>query len=143
VYRETIDFGAIESVSIWYNNLPPDKEVRCRMAAVKALPMVPCEVKNPAITINEKTISFPVEIQSGGYLEFNGSNDCTLYGPKGQALAKVVPQACPERSRRGEAPLLLKGQNHVRFSCDQPVPSKVEGMAARVKVVVISHGDIL
>jgi hypothetical protein len=103
------------------------------MAAVKALPMVPCEVKNPAITINEKTISFPVEIQSGGYLEFNGSNDCTLYGPKGQTLAKVVPQACPERSRRGEAPLLLKGQNHVRFSCDQ--------MAARVKVVVISHGD--
>ena len=90
VYRETIDFGDIESVSIWYNNLPPDKEVRCLVSAVKALPMVPCEVKNPAITINEKTISFPVEIQSGGYLEFNGSNDCTLYGPKGQTLAKVI-----------------------------------------------------
>ena len=152
VYRETINFGEVESVSIWYNNLPPDKEVRCLISAVKAFPMVPCEVKNPAITINEKTISFPVEIQSGGYLEFNGSNDCTLYGPKGQTLAKVVPQ--------GEAPLLLKGQNHVLFSCD-PAPivrsnlfgfrnfgdRRSQGVnwcgAARVKVVVISHGDSL
>jgi hypothetical protein len=133
VYRETIDFGAVESVSIWYNNLPQGSEVRCLVGKVKALPMVPCIVKNPAITVNGKTICFPVEIQSGCCLEFNGSDDCTLYGPKGQMIAKVVP--------KGEAPLLLKGENKVVFSCDQPVPSKVEGMAARVRVVVISHGE--
>jgi len=128
VYRETIDFGAVESVSIWCNNLPQGREVRCLVGKVKALPMVPCVVKNPAITVNGKTISFPVEIQSGGYLEFNGTNDCTLYDSKGQTLAKIVP--------KGEAPLLLKGENHVHFSCEQ-----VDGPTPRVKVVVISYGE--
>ena len=128
VYRETIDFGAVESVSLWYNNLPQDKEVKCLIGKVKALPMVPCTVKNPAITVNGKTISFPVEIRSGCYLEFNGSDDCTLYGPKGQTLAKIIPE--------GETPLLLKGENQVGFSCDH-----VAGQTPRVKVVVISYGD--
>ena len=128
VYRETIDFGVVESVSIWFNNLPQDREARCLIGVVKALPMVPCVVKNPAVTVNGKTILFPVEIQSGGYLEFNGSDDCTLYGPKGQTLVKVVAG--------GEAPLLLKGENQVRFSCDQ-----MAGPSPRVKVIVISQGD--
>jgi hypothetical protein len=128
VYRETIDFGAVESVSIWYNNLPQGKEVRCLIGLVKAIPMVPCVVKNPTIVLNGKTILFPVEIQSGGYLEFNDSNNCVLYGPKGQTLAKVVPE--------GEAPLLLKGENNVQFMCDRSA-----GLSPRMKVVVISYGD--
>jgi hypothetical protein len=128
VYRETIDFGAVESVSIWLNNLPQNKEVRCLVGKVKALPMVACVVKNPAITVNGKTISFPVEILSGGYLEFNETDDSILYGRNGEILAKVSPG--------GAVPLLLKGENHVHFSCEQ-----VDGPTPRVRVVVISYGE--
>jgi hypothetical protein len=78
--------------------------------------------------LNGKTILFPVEIQSGGYLEFSGNDDCTLYGPKGETLVKIVPE--------GEAPLLLKGENYVQFSCEQ-----MTGPSPRVKVIVISYGD--
>jgi hypothetical protein len=130
VYRETIDFSTVESVSLWYNNLPQGREVRCVIGAVKALPMVPCTVRNPMLTVNGKAISFPVEIRSGGYLEFNGSDGCTLYGQKGDTLARVTSD--------GIVPLLLKGENQVQFSCDS-----MEGPAPRVKVTVISHGDPL
>jgi len=130
VYRETIDFSTVESISLWYHNLPQGREARCLIGAVRALPMVPCLVRNPALTVNGKTISFPVEIRSGGYLEFDGIGGCTLYGPKGDTLAKVTPG--------GTVPLLLTGENQVQFSCDS-----TEGPAPRVKVTVISHGDPL
>ncbi len=129
-YRETIDFGRVESVSLGYNNLPPGREVRCAIGPIKALPMLPCTLRNPVLTINGKTISFPAEIQSGSRLEFDGGDGCTLYGPKGETLAQVVPS--------GPAPSLLKGDNQIQFSCD-PAP----GPSPRVKVTIISYGDPL
>jgi archaellum component FlaG (FlaF/FlaG flagellin family) len=129
-YRETIDFAAVESVSLLYNNLPQGKEVRCVVGPVKAMAMVPCTVKNPVLTVNGKTLSFPVEIPSGGRLEFDGSERCTLYGPKGETLAQVTPA--------GAVPLLVTGDNQVRFSCDP-----ADGPSPRVKVTIISHGDPL
>jgi len=102
VYRETIDFSKVESVSIWYNNLPKDKQAECIIGPIKALPMVICTVKNAAVTINGKTIIVPVEMQSGSYLEFSASNDCVLYGPKGEVVTKVTTD--------GAIPVLSAGQ---------------------------------
>ncbi|MCP4611242.1 MAG: hypothetical protein GY845_21235 [Planctomycetes bacterium] len=130
VYRETIDFGNIESLSIWYNNLPKDKQVNCIIGPVKALAMIPCTIKNPTVIVNSKTIVFPVEINSGSYLEFYGNDNCILYGAKGETLMKVIPKK--------SVPLLLKGKNQIRFSCDQ-----TEGPAARVKVTAISFDEPL
>ncbi|MBP7054070.1 MAG: hypothetical protein KBE65_23930 [Phycisphaerae bacterium] len=129
-YRETIDFGTVESVSLLYNNLPPGREIRCAVGPVKAMAMVPCTVKNPAVTINGTTISFPAEMPAGSRLEFDGGDGCTLYGPKGETLAQPVPG--------GAAPHLLNGANEIRFSCDSTT-----GPAPRVKITVISHGDPL
>lgn len=110
VYRESIKFGQISELSIWYNNLSPNKEVKCYISPVKALPMVDITIENPAITIDGKTILFPVKMSSGSYLEFYSMSDCKLYGPKGELLAEVQP--------KGDIPILLKGTNNVSFSCD-------------------------
>ncbi|NLZ07479.1 MAG: hypothetical protein GXY19_20105 [Phycisphaerae bacterium] len=130
VHRETIDFGAIESVSIWYNNLPKGRPVRCAVGPVKALPMLPCTVKNPAITVNGTTLCLPVEMPSGGYLEFRSDHDCVLYGPKGETIANVTPQ--------GEPPLLRAGPNRIQFSCDA-----ADGPAPRVRLTVVPQGPPL
>ncbi len=129
-YRETIDFGSVESVGLLYNNLPLGREVRCVVGPVKAMAMVPCTVKNPTLTVNGKAIAFPVEMQSGSRLEFDGTGGCTLYGPKGETLAQVTAA--------GAVPLLRNGDNPIRFSCDP-----ASGPSPRVKVTVISHGDPL
>ena len=126
-YRETIDFGTVESVSIWYNNLPKGQEARCVIGPVKALPMVACTVRNPTILVNGKSVIFPVEMPSGSYLEFNADGACMLYGSKGEAITPVSPE--------GEIPLLLTGENQIGFSC-----GAANGPAPRVKLTVISHG---
>ncbi|UCF14533.1 MAG: hypothetical protein JSW59_14050 [Phycisphaerales bacterium] len=130
VYRETIDFGAIETLSVWYNNLPGNKQTKCKIGPIKAMPMIQCTVKNPVVTVNGKAIVLPVEMQSGSYLEFNAVNDCELYGSKGESLAKAVLE--------GSISVLSPGENQIRFSCDE-----VDGPAPRVKVTVISHGELL
>ncbi len=130
VYRETIDFGTVESFSVWYNNLPPNEQTKCIIGPVKALPMVACTVKNPTVTVNGKAMVLPVEMQSGNFLEFDGSSDCILYGSNGEMTAKIKLD--------GAVPVLLAGENAIRLSCDV-----VDGPAPRMKLVVISHGGLL
>jgi len=130
VYRETIDFGTVESLSIWYNNLPGNKQTKCIIGPIKAMPMVACTVKNPVVTVNGKAIVLPVKMQSGSYLEFDAGNDCILYGSKGEIITKVMPE--------GEAPMFPAGENEIQFSCDA-----VEGPAPRIKLTLISHGKPL
>jgi hypothetical protein len=130
VYREIIDFSKVESVSIWYNNLSKNQPSKCIIGPVKALPMVACTVKNPSVTVNDNTLTLPVEMHSGSYLEFSTGNDCVLYGPKGEVITKVTPD--------GAIPVLSSGENQIRFSCNA-----VDGPTPRVKLTVVSHGEPL
>ena len=130
VYREKVDFSRVESLSIWYNNLPTDKKTKCTIGTIKALPMVACTVKNPVVTVNGKAIVLPVKMQSGSYLEFDAGSDCVLYSSKGEIINRVRPN--------GTVPLFLAGENELRFSSNA-----VDGPAQRVKITVISHGKML
>lgn len=110
IYRESVRFDQIESLSLWYNELPPAKEVRCLLSAVKALPLVPLKLVRPRLTVGGQTLRFPVEIPSGCYLEFLGPNDCTLYGPNGEVLGRVKAE--------GNVPTVAAGENLVKFQVD-------------------------
>lgn len=130
VYRETINFSQIESVGIWYNNLPENEQVKSVIGPIKALSMVACTVKNPTLIINGEKLILPVQMRSGSFLEFKANNDCMLYGPKGEVITKVTLD--------GAIPALSAGDNHIRFSCDT-----VDGPSPRIKLTIISHGDSL
>jgi len=69
-------------------------------------------------------------MQSGSYLEFNASDECILYGSKGEIIRQITPD--------GAVPVLSSGENLIRFSCDS-----VEGSAPRLKLTIISHGEPL
>jgi len=130
VYRETIRFDAIESVSVWLQNLPPGRETKIGIGPIHALPMVSAVVRNPAITLSGKTVEFPVELKSGSWIECNGADDCLAYGPKGEPLGKLVP--------RGDWPTLKQGVNEIQFSCDtkgDPQP--------RARIVTRTFGETL
>lgn len=92
--------------------------------------MVACTVKNPTVTVNGKTLTLPVEMQSGSYIEFRGGDDCILYGPKGDVITKVVPD--------GTIPVFSAGESQIRFSCNA-----VDRPAPRVKLTIVSHGEPL
>ncbi|GAA4435568.1 hypothetical protein GCM10023091_12230 [Ravibacter arvi] len=127
-YRHTIDFAQIDRFQLWYNNLPAGKEVRTVIGPVKALPLVETTIKNPAVTIGDKTITFPVEMQSGMYLEFYSDGDCKLYDAKGNILSEVKIE--------GEVPVLNSGVNELRFGCESN-----REVSPRVQVTVISEGN--
>jgi hypothetical protein len=130
VYRETVDFGAVESVEIRCQNLPPGKEVKCGIGPIKALPMLPGKVKDPTLMINGAKTVFPAELTSGCWLECNGPEDCVLYSAKGEILGRIALS--------GGLPILRAGQNEIQFSC-----VSTNGPAPRVKVTLFTHGPEL
>ncbi len=128
VYRETIDFGVVESASVWLQNLPPGREARCRIGPIRALPMLAATIRNPALTVNGQSVELAVEMTSGNWIECDGLDDCTVYGLRGETLAKVRLSA--------PLPSLRAGSNEVRFSCasgSRPAP--------RVKVTLFTLGE--
>jgi hypothetical protein len=128
VYRESVDYGQVETFALWYNNLPPGKKVTCYLSPVKALPLAKATLRNPAITVSDKTITFPVEIETGCYLEFASMDDCNLYSPKGEVMREVKPE--------GEAPVLSAGDNQATFACEAP-----SGLNPRAHVTLITQGQ--
>jgi len=129
VYRENVDFGAIESLSIWLQHLAPGRQTQVSLGPIHALPLRAATVANPRLTVNGNTIEFPVELPSGSWLEGNGPDDCWAYGPKGESLGQVTP--------RGEWPTLAAGTNHLECATsggDSP---------PRLRVVTFAQGEAL
>ena len=130
IYRESIRPSSVESLNLYFNNLPPKDTATCYLSPIRALPTVKAKLRNPSDTLSGKTITFPVEIESGQYLEVRSPSDCKLYGPTGEVLGDVTPQ--------GDAPILEPGENAVKFTCEPPV-----GLNPRAHVSVISHGELV
>ena len=123
-------YDQIESLNLWYGNLPADGKTTCVLSPIKALPLLPCKVKNPTITIGAKTLTFPVELTSGQYLEFRGPGDCKVYDAQGAVIANLVPT--------GQVPDLVAGDNRLTFSAESG-----EGPHPRAAVTLITRGDPL
>ena len=92
--------------------------------------MVSVTLENPAITIGDETIVFPVKMESGMYIEFKSQDDCKLYGPKGEFIQDI--------KIAGEIPIIKKGLNEVSFKCNG-----TKGVSSRAQVTVIGEGDTL
>jgi hypothetical protein len=129
VYRSPLVKKAIDSLNIFYNNLPPNDNVKCYISPVKALSAVKKRFANPRLTINGSHIVLPVSLESGQYIECLSSTSCVLYDENGTKIKDLTIG--------GEVPLLRAGDNSVAFTCDAP-----EG-CARAKITLISSGEPL
>jgi len=130
VYRELVDYGLVDRFSLWYNNVPAGGETVCEIGPVKALPLIETKLTNPKITVAGQSITIPVTIESGCYLELDGSDDCILYGPQGEVRERIEV--------RDTIPLLRKGDNDISFTCDPPQAGN-----PRAYVTVIAQGELL
>lgn len=128
IYRETVHFNQIENLSVWCNDIPLGESVCCWIAPVKALPHQSAKFKNPSLSIGGKKLTFPVELESGQYLEFYSMDDCKQYGADGSLIGEIKPT--------GEVPNLANGVNRIQFDCEDPVLYN-----PRARVTVISQGD--
>ena len=99
----------------------------CYLSPIKAIPLAKSVLRRPSVSVGSKRITFPVELESGSYLELNSPVDCKVYGPNGELKVEAKPE--------GEIPALEAGENQVSFRCETN-----EGTHARVTVTVISEG---
>jgi hypothetical protein len=126
-YREGQTFNNIVGLELWYNNVPVGQTVTCHLSPIKALPLVSQRLSRPALTLGGRTVVFPVDIETGQYLELGGPGDCKLYSAKGEFMSDVRPE--------GEVPWLEAGANALTFQC------AATGPRPRAYVTVISAGD--
>lgn len=130
IYREHVAMGQVGSLGLWLNELPPGKQVECSLGPIRAIPLVNTRLVRPTIEIGGRRLVFPVEIETGSYLEFEPPRQAVLYGPKGELLRQVEPE--------GELPLLESGISTIGFQCGAP-----EGVSARAHVTVFTRGQPL
>jgi hypothetical protein len=130
VYRELVNFQALESVSLWLQDLPAGRQTKIRVGPIRALPLQPVPVKSPRLTLNGQTLEFPVELAPGSWIEANGKDDSRVFGPKGEPLGKVIP--------RGDWPTLRAGSNSAGFGCSAAGESN-----PRARITVFEYGDLL
>lgn len=127
-YRETIDFGALEKVSVWLQNLPQDRETRVRVGPIRAVPLKGVALTNPRFSLNGQSLEFPVALAPGSWIEGDGPDTCVAYDAKGESLGKVIP--------RGSWPILRAGGNAAAFAADA-----TGEWPARARVTVFGQGD--
>jgi hypothetical protein len=130
VGRSPILRNRVGSFSIYYNDLPPNGEVKCFLGPVKALPVVKVQINNPTVVIGGQPIVFPVTIESGQFIEYEGPADCRWHDERGAIVHQITPQ--------GDVPELAAGENAVSFTCTGPAEYNT-----RVKVTVITQGPPL
>jgi hypothetical protein len=129
-YRHTVQFKSVDKIQIWFNNLTPEKDVKCLIGSIKALPMVAAAIQDPCIETETWKIVFPVRMEPGMYLELRAQSDCKLYSSNGELLQDVKIE--------GDIPVLKAGDNKIIFS------SRGNGeVNQRVQVTVISEGKPL
>jgi hypothetical protein len=121
-----VSFEKIETMNLWYGDLP-EGPVSCVLSPIKAVPLKECRVSNPSVTVAGRTLTFPVELASGQYLELRSNGDCRLYDARGNPTATVRPQ--------GDVPALLAGDNSIGFAA-----GAADGPHPRVRVTVFSTG---
>jgi len=93
IHRENVHYDAVASVSVWLNGIPQDKRVSVAIREVRALPLLEGEVVNPGFGIGRESVTLPVTIKTGQYLECGPDGAGVLYGLRGETLAKVCAES--------------------------------------------------
>jgi hypothetical protein len=130
VGRSPVLRNRVGGVNIYYNDLPANENVHCFLGPIKALPVLKVQLGNPAVVIGGRRIVFPVTLESGQYIEYEGPADCRWHDERGAIIRRITPQ--------GDVPELAPGENPVHFTCAGPA-----GYNTRARVTIITQGEPL
>jgi hypothetical protein len=128
IYRESVQYQQVDTVGVWYNHLPPGRSASCCLGPVRALPLVDVVIRGPSLAIGDRRLVFPVELETGSYLEYEGSGTARVYGRQGELLGEVKPE--------GQELALKTGANQVEFACQAQ-----EQVRPRIRVTLSSRGE--
>ncbi len=112
LHRSPLVRQAVSRLTLYLNNIPAQGETTCYLSPIRALRTRKAVLHRPAIEVAGKRLVFPVDLESGMFLEFESPDDCRLYNERGDLVTRLYPE--------GDVPVLSSGDNQVAFSCQQP-----------------------
>lgn len=130
IYRNPLDLAHISELSFYLNDLPAGGSTEVTVSHVMALAVQPAELRNPALTVSGRTVTVPVTMKSGDFLEIAPDGDCTHCDDKGDLLARVRVASA------AGWPVVQTGDNAVAFDCEPPA-----GARARAEVTLNAFGQ--
>ncbi|MHB0938485.1 MAG: hypothetical protein ACYC6A_18985 [Armatimonadota bacterium] len=128
VYRERVHYDQVECIALYLNNIPEGEEATVHIGPIKALPLKKGLLTRPTLSINDGTVTLPVTLETGQYLELEGDGAHTVYGPDGAVVLTDRLQ--------GAIPPLNSGQNEIGLICEQRM-----GYTPRAQVTLIVQGE--
>jgi len=130
VGRSPLIRGRVGAFNLYANDLPPGQEIKCFIGPVKALPVLKVQLTNPAVTVGGQRLRFPVTLESGQYLEYEGAGEGIVRDERGEIIGRVKPE--------GSVPTLAAGDNAASFTCEGPAEFQT-----RARVTIVSEGTPL
>lgn len=128
VYRNGLDRAHVSEVNVFLNEIPAKGQVDILLSPIHSLASRKAELSNPTLQVGSHSITFPVTMQSGQYIELENVEDCVLYDERGELLQRFQPRA-------DTFPTFAHGSNSLSFACTASPDS-----SARAEVTVISLG---
>ncbi len=130
LHRSPLVRHVVNRMTVYLNNVPPGEEATCCLSPVKALRTRKVVLHHPTIELGGKRLVFPVDLESGMYVEFESPDDCRLYDERGNLVRYFQPE--------GEVPTLAPGDNRLTFTSEG-----TEGFRRRTETTVIACGPPL
>ena len=120
------NYEGIPRMYVFITNLGPGSTAQVSFGRLEALQETPRTLHRPGLTVRDKSITFPVRLEPGWYLEFQGKGTVRVFDPNGHTMSEVQPE--------GMIPILEPGDNQVTFFCD---PDPDYGQAAKATLITL------
>ena len=127
LHRSPLERKAVNQLTAYLNNVPAGGEVACYLSPVRALRTQKVVLHHPSIEIGGRRMVFPVDLETGMYIELESPDDCRLYDERGRVLRWLTPE--------GDVPVLAAGANEIAFTC-----GGTEGFSSRAEITLIAGG---
>ncbi len=128
LHRSPLVRQAVSGLTLYLNNIPPQGSTTCFVGPITALATRSATVDHPTITVAGQTLTFPVQLTSGMFLEFESLDDCRLYDERGEFVQRVPCE--------GTVPELSAGRNALQCLWHESPASP-----ARAEITVITIGQ--
>ena len=135
IYRNPLIRQEVDRITIYYNDLPPGEEVRCGLGPTVALPVSRVGVSNLSISVNEKGVRLPVDLETGDYVEWLQPGVVKVYNRRSQLVADLATDSLP--------PEVAKGENELTVASEVKAAARSEAspVKARMEVWVLLDGE--
>ncbi|MFV1967491.1 MAG: LamG-like jellyroll fold domain-containing protein, partial [Pirellulaceae bacterium] len=130
LHRSPLVRHVVSKLTMYLNDLPPHQQTTCYISPVMALRTRKVTLHHPTIERGGKRLTFPVDLESGMYIEYASPEDCRLYDERGELLQWLQPQ--------GDVPNLQKGESEFTLA-----GTGTPGFRSRAEVTVIARGSPL